>query len=194
MTKLAIVLAQGFADWECAHLMAAATEHFGFECVVATPGAEEVRSMGGLRVIPDVAVENLDPSDYAGIVVCGGTSWERGAAPDLDHVLIAFSTAGRLVAGICAATLALAKAGLLDGVAHTSNAPQFLETVETYRGRELYLESGHAVTAGNIVTAPGTAAVTFMAEVLRALGIGGEEFDAYIAMLGREHHRADASN
>jgi hypothetical protein len=38
-----------------------------------------------------------------------------------------------------------------------------------------------------IVTAPGSAPITFTAEIYRALGFGSEELDTYVQILGAEH-------
>lgn len=187
MKQLAIILTEGFADWECAPLMGTAKGHLGIECVVASPSGAGVTSMGGLATIPAVAVEDLDPIEFAGVVICGGTSWGAGRAPVLDNVLWDFRDKNRLVAGICAGTLSLAKAGLLNSVDHTSNSRGFLETVSCYRGEAQYRDVAYAVTCDAIVTAPGTAPMTFMAEILRALGHGSPELDAYLCALAAEH-------
>lgn len=185
--RIAIGLAEGFADWECALLMASARSYFGFEIVTATPGATSVTSMGGLRVTPDLALESVAPAEFDALVLCGGTTWESEAAPDLTEQIKAFSDAGRPVAAICAATLALAKAGLLDSHGHTSNDAAFLATAPEYRGRELYRDQPQAVRDGNVITAPGTAPITFTAEVYRALGYRTPELDHYVKLYGREH-------
>lgn len=187
MTRLAIVLTEGFADWECAPLMGTARGHLGIETVAASPSGVNVTSMGGLRVIPTLAVEDLCESDFDGLVVCGGTIWETSAAPDLGNVLRSFADSERLIAGICAGTLPLAAAGLLDNVAHTSNARELLEKVPSYRGHDHYRDVRFAVVHDIIVTAPGTAPITFMAGILRTLGHGSVDLDAYLGALAAEH-------
>ncbi|MDN5781614.1 MAG: DJ-1/PfpI family protein, partial [Luteimonas sp.] len=77
--------------------------------------------------------------------------------------------AGRPVAAICGATIALARAGLLDGQAHTSNSLQFLrDNVPDYRGATHYREA-RVVSEGRIVTAPGTSPVAFACACLQLL-------------------------
>jgi hypothetical protein len=44
-----------------------------------------------------------------------------------------------------------------------------------------------------IVTAPGTAPVSFTREVLRSLGIDDDNLTAYLAMHGAEHGQAAAA-
>ncbi len=190
MTRLAIIYAEGFADWEVAQLTASARGEFGFEIVSSTPGGLPVTSMGGLRVAPDTAVENLDPMAFDGLAICGGTSWERGIAPDLTPVITAFTAADRVVGAICAATLSLGRAGTLNTIPHTSNGLDFIGGTPGYCGHAHYRDTPQAVRAGRIVTAPGTAPVTFTTEIYRALGKSSEELEGYMALFGAEHARA----
>ena len=76
---------------------------------------------------------------------------------------------GRPVAGICAATLALAHAGLLDNRLHTSNGAGFIEKqVPQYRGQDMYRPQ-RSVRDSAVITANGLAPVAFAAEIFRAL-------------------------
>ncbi|HLP68877.1 MAG TPA: DJ-1/PfpI family protein [Rhizobium sp.] len=123
MTRIAIALAEDFADWECALLMAAARAYLGAEVVTASPDGRPVTSMGGLKVTPDLSFADLDPARFDALVLPGGLSWEKGTAPDFSPLVRAFHDAGKVVGGICAAASAVAGAGILDGVAHTGNSP-----------------------------------------------------------------------
>lgn len=187
MTRLAVVLTEGFADWEVGQLAASARTHFGFDVVTASPDGAEVRSMGGLRVATDTTAENLHGDAFDALIICGGTIWETEKAPDLSPVIGDFIARGKLVAAICGGTLALARAGVLNDIPHTSNAPDFLVSAEAYRGQAHYRDGPQAVRSGMIVTAPGSAPITFTAEIYRALGFGGEELDTYVQILGAEH-------
>ena len=132
MARLAVVLTEGFADWEVGQLAASARTHFGFDVVTASPGGEEVRSMGGLRVSADTVAENLHGDAFDALVICGGTIWDTERAPDLSPVINDFIARGKVTAAICGGTLALARAGALNDIAHTSNAPDFIAGAEGY--------------------------------------------------------------
>ncbi len=186
MTTIAGALTDRYADWEVALLMAEGRSFLGLGFVVATPAARPVTSMGGMTAMPQAAIDTLDPNAFDALVVCGGESWQTQDAPDISATIRAFSQRGKLVAGICAATLALARAGVLDDVAHTSNALELLETTEAYHGRARYRNTAAAVSDANIITAAGTAPVTFTAEIFRALGHGSPELDGYVAQFGQE--------
>ena len=59
------------------------------------------------------------------LVVVGGTLWGTERAPDISALLNEQFQRGATLAGICGGTLALARAGLLNGRAHTSNDAGF---------------------------------------------------------------------
>ena len=68
------------------------------------------------------------------------------------------------------AHLALARAGLFENTAHTSNGRDWiLRHLPDYGGRENYRDVPHAVTDGRIVSAPGSAPGTFALAFLEAL-------------------------
>ena len=185
MTRLATILTEGFADWETSLVNAAARGFHDAKVVYATPGEQPVTSMGGLRVTPDVGLEDIDLAAIDVLIVCGGTAWSAPDAPDVGELLRAARAAGKVVAAICDGTLALAGAGLLDTVAHTSNGAGHLDATG-YHGAGRYRDVPHAVAEDGIITAPGTAPVSFMAEVMRAVGNGGEQLDWYVGMHARQ--------
>ena len=73
------------------------------------------------------------------------------------------------MAGICGATLLLARGGFLDDRRHTSNAASFLEG-SGYLGGAQYVEAP-VVTDRGITTASGLRAVPFTAEIMRITGL-----------------------
>ena len=186
MTTIVTILTPGYADWETALLNAVARSFYGIETRFATPGGKPVTSAGGLKVTPDLAVEDIDVAAIDALVVNGGVTWSLPDAPDIGKVLMAARDAGKTVAGICDGTLALAKAGLLDGVSHTSNSAENLPPTG-YRGVSHYQDQPSAVVAGKIVTAPGTAPVSFMAGVMETLGLRDGNLDYYLGMHAAEH-------
>jgi putative intracellular protease/amidase len=186
MTKIVTILTEGFADWETALINAAGRSFYGFETAYATPGGAPVRSAGGLQVAADMSIGDIDPAGLDVLLVCGGTIWETDAAPDLGDLLRRTHAAGKVVGGICAATLQLARAGLLDGRPHTSNMPGFLDQTG-YGGSALYRDGAEAVLADRIVTAAGTSPVSFMARVMEALGLADGNLDYYVGLHAAQH-------
>jgi putative intracellular protease/amidase len=181
MTRIVTILTEGFADWETALFNAVGRSFYGFETAYATPDGQPVTSSGGMKVTPDMAVADIDAADIDALIVCGGSAWEQPDAPDVTAALRDVHGAGKVVGGICAATLQLAKAGLLDGIAHTSNALGFLDQTG-YAGAKHYRDSAAAVLADRIVTGAGTSPVSFMERVMAALGKSDDNLAYYLGL------------
>lgn len=181
MTEIVTILTQGFADWETTLLNAGARSFYGMHTAYATPDGLPVISAGGMKVMPDLAVAAIEPSQIDVLLVCGGAAWEQPDAPDITATLRAVHAAGGIVGGICAGTLQLARAGLLDTIPHTSNAPGFLDQTG-YAGAALYRDGASAILADRVVTAPGTSPVSFMERVLAALGKSDENLAGYVGL------------
>jgi putative intracellular protease/amidase len=181
MTKIVTVLTDGFADWETSLLNAVARGFYGTDTAYATLDGMPVVSMGGMKVTPDFALGDLDAAGYDALIVCGGGAWEQENPPDINAVLQKAAADGKVVAGICAGSYQLAKAGLLDAVAHTSNSRAELDKT-SYRGAAHYRNTAEAVGDGKIVTAAGVAPVSFMAKVMEALGLRDGNLDFYVGL------------
>jgi putative intracellular protease/amidase len=188
MTIIVTILSNGYADWETAMLNAGARQYFGIDTRFASPGGEPVVSAAGMKVLPDMAIDDIEPAEIDALLVNGGTAWSQADAPDITAVLRATRDAGKTVGGICDGTLALARAGLLDKVAHTSNSRENL-TPTAYAGAALYRDQPSAVLDDRIVTAPGTAPVSFMGAVLETLGLRNGDLDYYLGLYAAEHQR-----
>ncbi|MCY1664251.1 type 1 glutamine amidotransferase family protein [Rhizobium sp. SL86] len=184
MARIAIALTPDYADWEIGLLTAVARSFLGADIVTASPDGAPVTSMGGLHVTPDSAYGDLAPENFDALVIPGGMSWEKGTAPDLAPLISAFRAEKKIVAGICAASSALAATGLLDMVAHTGNALFAHKASPAYQGEALYRDQPQAVSDQGVITAPGTSPFTFTVEILKALGLWTEEAEAEMAGFG----------
>ncbi|MCH5674941.1 type 1 glutamine amidotransferase family protein [Streptomyces gilvus] len=183
------------ADWETGHATAYLARA-GYEIRTVGPTREPVRSIGGLRVQPDLALEDVRPEDSSLLILPGADAWDETSAAtaaggdDLApfaRTAREFLDAGTPVAAICGATAGLAREGLLDDRDHTS-AVSFYLAATGYRGGGRYVEAD-AVTDGNLVTAGPTEPVAFAREVFRLLGVyEGEVLDAWY----RLYHDSDA--
>ena len=162
----------GFADWEPAHALAELRRHGGYRVEVVGLTTESVESMGGLRVQPSRSLADVDPDDVAVFIVPGGDRWERSQLePELAALLRRLDAAGVPLAAICAATVAIARAGLLRGRRHTSNGRTYLEQqVPGYIGGAEYVEAP-AVRDHGLITASGLADVEFAAELFNELDV-----------------------
>lgn len=175
------------ADWETGH----ATAHLaraGHDIRTVGPSTRPVRSIGGLRVQPDLALDDVRPEDSSLLILPGADLWDAGddLAP-FARKAREFLDAGVPVAAICGATTGLAREGLLDDRAHTS-AISFYLAATGYGGGERYVDAD-AVTDGGLITAGPTEPVAFAREILRLLGVyEGEVLDAWYRLF----HDSDA--
>jgi putative intracellular protease/amidase len=164
------------ADWE----VGAATAHINnprwqvapgtFRVLTVGPTKDPIATMAGVRIVPDVALADLTPADSAMLILPGADLWMTGdELVPFAHKAREFVAAGVPVAGICGSTLGLAKEGLLDDRAHTSNAAEVLQ-YSGYSGGAHYV-AAPAVTGDNVITASATAPFEFAREVLGLLGV-----------------------
>jgi putative intracellular protease/amidase len=163
------------ADWEVglatAHINGGHWQRDPGRHRIVTVGetGEAVTSMGGLRIMPDIVLDELDPQDSAMLILPGADTWLSGGNVPFARKARQFLEAGVPVAAICGATGGLAAEGLLDDRRHTSNAAEYLATTG-YRGASLYREEP-AVTDGDLITASATAPAEFAREVFARLDL-----------------------
>ncbi len=188
MSKIAIVLTPGFADWEYAYIAGTGGPFYGMHVLFFAPQPGVIVSQGGLSATVERKTNEIAEWSPDVVVVIGGMVWDQEAAPDISDVLKAQRERGDAVAGICGGTLALARAGLLDRVRHTSNDPAFLaDNAPRYAGASRYVESPAAVADQGIITAPGTAATSFTAAVFEAAGMDSDTIHQFRLMTAAEH-------
>jgi len=183
-----------WADWEAGYLMSrinsatwqAHPGRFAVRTVADT--LDPVRTMGGLRLIPDLTFDQLDPANSALLVLPGADVWDTDPAANEAALQAArlFLAAGVPVAAICGATAGLARAGLLDDRAHTSSAREYLLYGTGYAGGELYRDEPVVVDRG-LITAGPTHPVEFARAVFDELGVFAPEVLAAWYRLFGEH-------
>lgn len=185
MRDIIIYATDTMADWEFAYLTtevarAEQARPGRFRVRFAGDGTATVRTLDGLPVTPEIDLGEIDPATTAAFVLPGGDTYADGHLPVLG-------TVDRLVAecvpigAICGATFALARHGLLDSIAHTSNAPSFL-LESGYDGGRHYRHVD-AVTDGGITTATGLRRIPFTTEILRAAEVFPDSYiDAWLEL------------
>jgi len=108
-------------------------EDEGAKVVVASTSVRTCRGMKGGTAQSDLAIADAKADEYAGLVLCGGSS-----VPDvfwndkkLQELVVAMATAGKVIAAICLSTVVLAKAKLLaDREATVYFLPEALEELK----------------------------------------------------------------
>ncbi|UXI03668.1 DJ-1/PfpI family protein [Photobacterium sp. TY1-4] len=161
------------ADWEygyaIAHIQSPEFQKVPGRYEIKTVGATlaPVTTKGGVRIVPDITLAELEPESSALLILPGADSAVTGGITAFAEMAACFVAADKPVAAICGATAALAQQGLLDERAHTSNAPEFL-AMTGYQGGSRYVDQP-AITDGNVITASGVAPIAFAAEIFRIL-------------------------
>lgn len=130
-----------------------------------------VRTMGGMTLLPDATLVEVTAENTAVLLLSGGDTWfDEVHAPVIERAR-ALLSAGVLVAGICGATMRLARDGLLDQRPHTSdNLDALKATCPAYRG-EAFFQQAPAVTDGPLITASGLAPLDFAYHILERLEV-----------------------
>jgi putative intracellular protease/amidase len=169
--KAYLLVFGGLADWEPAHALCEIRRSRKLDVVTAGFSMKPITTMAGLRLTPDVTLEDVNPAEAGIFILPGGDMWEQTSNQELKSLLLRLHAERVLIAAICAATLEIARAGLTGGVRHTSNSKKYLKSmVPEYSDDSFYVDE-LAVTDQNLITASGLGSVEFAREVIRELGI-----------------------
>lgn len=169
-----IYLFDGFSDWEIAYLTPEIQKSETCRLVYFSKDGKTVRSMGGMQVVADKSISELDCADMDMLILPGGAMWAQNVDKEIVALITKLNEKHKSIAAICAATAELAALGMLDNVLHTSNALEYLKwAVPNYTGERNYVDQP-AVTGNNIITACGIAPIEFAREVFNALHLKNE--------------------
>ena len=189
-----LLVVEGFADWEPAHAIAELrrTGHYRVESVGLT--SAPVRSMGGLTILPSKALAEVQSSDVAVFILPGGDRWEKAPVePQLEQLLKRLDAGNVPIAAICAATVAIARIGLLRGRRHTSIGLDYLRShASAYSDAASYVNAP-AVRDRKLITASGVGDVEFARELLEELEVLSAEERSVWAQMFRSARLPDGA-
>jgi putative intracellular protease/amidase len=167
-----LLVMDGFADWEPAHAVAELRRHGQYRVESVGLTLAPVRSMGGINVLPSTSVDSVDPADVAVFMLPGGDRWENASVePQLEQLLRRLDAQRVPIAAICAATVAIARLGLLRGRRHTSNGLEYLRSNVPGYDESANYENTPAVRDRGLITASGLADVEFARELFEELDV-----------------------
>lgn len=129
--------------------------------MVSTTGDINLTTSHGVKYQADYLLEDINPADYDGVYIPGGT---KGAESLRDNekvieIIKDFDKEEKLIAAICAGPIVLDKAGVLEGKKATS----FPTVKEELTNVGEYIDNELVVTDGNITTSRGAAVTNYLA-------------------------------
>ncbi|MFD0961566.1 type 1 glutamine amidotransferase family protein [Paenibacillus chungangensis] len=178
------------ADWEIGYVTAELNSGRYYKkglapSKIVTVGIEKtpVTTMGGLKILPDIKLDECSFESTDTLILPGGDTWTESIHQPILKIAERSLKEGILVAAICGATMGLAQTGLLNSRLHTSNDLEYLKMVcPTYTG-EKYYKMESVVTDGKLITASGIAPLEFAVHVLKALGVfSSQTLDAWYSL------------
>ncbi|MGA2160937.1 MAG: type 1 glutamine amidotransferase family protein [Methanoregula sp.] len=171
------------ADWEPALAVAMISDRYteipkthSYPVITFGLTREPVKTFGGLTILPDVAVDDIDLEKTAMIILPGSSLYEKKDPARLVPPIESCIRNDIPVAAICGATLFLAKHGFLDSVRHTSAGPAWLKKhASLYRGEGRYVHALSVADRG-IITANPPGFVEFAYNIIKTLDVLKPEF------------------
>jgi 4-methyl-5(b-hydroxyethyl)-thiazole monophosphate biosynthesis len=167
MAKVLVPLAEGCEELEAISIIDI-LRRAEVDVVTAALGDGPVRASQGTVLVADMSLDDAKDGEYDMIVLPGGIPGANHleADPRVIGLLKSMAADGKYVCAICAAPVALARAGVLLGKKVTSY-PGFLDALESpgfeYTGGAVE-KDGHVITSRG----PGTA-MDFALELVEAL-------------------------
>jgi len=173
--KTYLLVFDGLADWEPALALCEINKSGKFNVETVGFSDRPITTMGGYKVSPDLTLDTINPDEVAIFIMPGGEMWKQGPNEEFIRLLHQLHAKGTIIAAICGATLEIARAGLMQGILHTSNSRGYLKAMlPDYRDDDFYVDK-LAITDKNLITASGLGSVEFACEIVRLLNIYSRE-------------------
>ena len=176
MKNIVFVILDEFADWEAAFLSSALNDKNitkNYTTNFASIDKNLKKSMGNLKVLPDLTLKEIDENDVDGLVLIGGRTW-RSQIEETNTKIVELvkkfkNNPNKVVGAICDAAYFLATNGLLNDRKHTVNSFDEIKDNSNYTNSKNFVEM-ESVIDGNLVTAKGDSPIHFAKNVMIALG------------------------
>lgn len=153
MKKILILVAPGFEEIELSAPYDI-LKRLRYQVVTAGINNTEIEGAHGLRVKTDITVDEADAEGFDAVILPGGSGAEvLRDTPKVIEIIQKMNKEGKLIAAICAAPIALAKAGVI-----TSKNVSAYPATTVFEELEKSFVTGDRITLdGNILTAKGPA-------------------------------------
>jgi len=166
--RVALLVYEGFSEFEVTVALTLLARTHDIVNVGLT--LDLVRGEGGLRVLPERTIQDLDAAEFEALLVPGAADMfvlkDHGA---LSAFVRALHEGGKTLAAICGGPFVLGQAGVLNDVSYTVT---FTHDRRAFLG--VFPEDGFAyqdvVRSGHVITGQGHAFAEFGLVVAEALG------------------------
>jgi putative intracellular protease/amidase len=169
--KAYLLVFDGFADWEPAPAFCQVNKSGRFEVLSVGFTRAQITSMGGLKITPDLTIDEVSPEGTAFFMLPGGDMWQEKSRPEIHGLIRRLHHSNVLIGAICAATLEIVRVGLTRGLRHTSNGQSYLRAMVPDYSDEAFYVDALAVMDQNVITASGLGSIEFAREVIQQLEI-----------------------
>ncbi len=171
MASVLVPLAEGFEEIEAVSIVDV-LRRGGIEVTTAYLFNREVNGANGITVLANMSIDDVDPDEYDMMVLPGGIPGAEHLRDDerVQKLLKYFDEKGKRVGAICAAPIALERAGVLGDDDEYTCYPSYEQQIAHGHFTDAY----KVVKSGNVLTSrgPGTA-ICFGLAIVRELA--GEE-------------------
>lgn len=166
--KVVVPLAKGFEEIEAVALIDV-MRRAGIEVVIAGVDGEYIEGANAIVLKSDTKIDTILADDFDMIVLPGGFGGTEILAKDtrVQTLIKAMKSRDKLIGAICAAPIALDKAGVLE------EKYTCYPSVQEHIGVKNYIADEKVVISGNIMTSrgPGTAICFGLAIVKKLCGV-----------------------
>lgn len=178
MKTIYIYVLDTLADWEVGYILAELNSRRFFKknaplvtIKTVSHSKNAITTMGGIKIIPDCLVEEIEMGGNTVILLPGADTWDEPQNVEIIKKSNDLLLGGGTVGAICGATVALANFGILNKYSHTSNGVGFLEMFcPTYQGGELYLDNP-SVSDNQLITAGSTGSLMWTRQIIESLNV-----------------------
>lgn len=171
MKKAYVLIFDNLADWEIGMACFELNNGHGLEIVTVGLTNAPVKTLGGIKILPDVTLAEVDPQNAAVLILPGGVMdvYLRND-PQLENLLRSFRQNNIVIGGICGGAVYLAMLGLFKpGIMHTADYEDFEQMVPNYEYQKAWFRDVNGVCDQGLVTAQGSAPNEFAYYLAKAL-------------------------
>jgi len=181
MKKVLLFVYDSFAEFEISVLITCLSSSFELVTCSVKPINESVISIGKLKILPDISIEEVDVEEYEGLIIPGGNPLSTLDNDVLKTMVGNFYMSNKIIGAICGGPAVLGAAGILNDINYTASLSpidnsEYDHVMNWNNKREEFL-----VVDKNIVTSTGSNYIKFAEEIMRKLKIvSPEEVDPLV--------------